>query len=431
MQKHYITIASLCLLLALPFIGTSQTQLTDTPRASQLAATMQRIGLTDVTVTYSRPAAKDREIWGKLVPNGAIWRAGANENTTIEFSGDVKIQGEALSAGIYGLHLIPNESSCTLILSKNSTSWGSFTYSKAEDALRVEAKLLPTNHPYELVTFEFEDVQRTSAVCNLKWGNKKVAFSIEADVDNEVILSLRKELRNTSGFSWQGWNEAAAYCLRNEVNLQEAIQWSNRSVFMNANPVNLRTKALLTGKVKGKGDKKEELKYSLVSFETDLNSQPCTWKEWNAAATYASRNKAYDKALSFADQSIVMNANMTNMMSKVTILKARGDENSAQEFKKEAIAKGSNAELNNYGYQLMFGGKRKEAVEIFEANTEKHPSDPNAWDSLAEGYKNNGDKEKAIKACKKSLSLNPPANVKANTMNTLRSLGVDVENRKP
>ncbi len=431
MQKMYTTIAFLIGILAFSVPSVGQTQLTTTPRTSQKAAAMQRIGLTDVKVVYHRPAAKDREIWGKLVPYGTIWRAGANENTVIKFTKDVTIEGEKLSAGVYGLHLIPKETGCTIIFSNNSTSWGSFTYNQAEDALRVEGKLTPTMHKYEFLTVEFDKIERTSADLNFKWGKKKASFTIETDVDGAVIASLRNELRDRAGWSWQGWNEAAAYCLQNEVNLTEGLQWANRSVFMSANQFNMRTKALLTGKIKGKGDKSAELKHSLASFTADLNSQPCTWKEWNAAATFASQRKAYDEALSFAEQSIAMNANMTNMMAQVGILKAKGDEKMAKKIKTEAIAKGSNAELNNYGYQLMFGGKVNEAVSIFEANAEKNPQDPNVWDSLAEGYKNQGEKEKAIKACKKSLSLNPPANVKANTMKTLAELGVDVENMEP
>jgi tetratricopeptide (TPR) repeat protein len=431
MQKVFTTIATLLWVMALSIPSFGQTQLTTTPRASQQAATMQRIGLTDVKVVYHRPATKDREIWGKLVPNGTVWRAGANENTIIKFSTDVTVEGERLAAGKYGLHIIPDETSCTIIFSNNSTSWGSFSYNQAEDALRIEAKLLPAAHNYEFLTFEFDGIERTSANCNLIWGNKKVVFNIETDVDGAVIANLRNELRDRAGWSWQGWNEAAAYCLQNEVNLKEGLQWATRSVFMSPNPFNMRTKALLTGKIKGKGNKDAELKYSIASFTTDLTSQPCTWKEWNAAATFASQNKAYDEALYFADNSIAMNSNMTNMMAKVNILKAKGDEKMADKLHEEAVAKGSNAELNNYGYQLMFGGKVNEAVKIFEANASKNPDDPNVWDSLAEGYKNQGNREKAIKACKKSLSLNPPANVKANTMKTLNSLGVDVEDIKP
>lgn len=431
MQKCFTTIAILLWILAFSIPSFGQTQLTTTPRVSQKAAAMQTIGMTNVKVIYHRPAAKGREIWGKLVPNGTVWRAGANENTVIKFSTDVTIEGEKLSAGIYGLHIIPDETSCTVIFSNNSTSWGSFSYNQTEDALRVEAKLMPAAHNYEFLTFDFDNIERTSANCNLIWGDKKVVFEIATDVDGVVITNLRNELRDRAGWTWQGWNEAAAYCLQNEVNLTEGLQWATRSVFMNPNPVNMRTKALLTGKIKGKGNKDAEIKYGIASFTTDLTSQPCTWKEWNAAATFASQNKAYNEALTFVDKSIAMNASMTNMMAKVNILKAKGDESIAADLQDEAVAKGSNAELNNYGYQLMFGGKVNEAVAIFEANASKNPNDPNVWDSLAEGYKNQGNKEKAIKACKQSLSLDPPPNVRANTMKTLRSLGVDVEDMEP
>ena len=431
MQKYFTTFATLLWVLVFSGPAFSQTQLTTTPRVSQKAVTMQTIGMTNVKVVYHRPAAKGREIWGKLVPHGTVWRAGANENTIIKFSSDVTIEGEKLSAGTYGFHVIPAETSCTVIFSNNSTSWGSFSYNQAEDALRVEGKLMPAAHNYEFLTFDFDNIERTSANCNLIWGDKKVVFKIETDVDGSVIANLRNELRDKAGWTWQGWNEAAGYCLQNEVNLKEGLQWATRSVFMSPNPINMRTKALLTGKIKGKGNKESELKYGIASFNTDLTSQPCTWKEWNAAATFASQNKAYSEALTFADKSIAMNANMTNMMSKVNILKAKGDEELAGNLHAEAVAKGSNAELNNYGYQLMFGGKVNEAVKIFEANAEKNPADPNVWDSLAEGYKNQGDKEKAIKACKKALSLNPPANIRANTMKTLSSLGVDVKDMEP
>ena len=126
-----------------------------------------------------------------------------------------------------------------------------------------------------------------------------------------------------------------------------------------------------------------------------------------------------------------MSPNMTTMMAHSQVLKAKGDEQKAEKVKKEAIARGTNAELNNYGYQLLFGGKGEEALDIFEANTEKNPEDPNVWDSLGEGYVNTGHKEKAVKALKKSLSLNPPDNVRANSLRLLAQLGVEYEAPKP
>src|SRR5580765_806371 len=126
------------LFLIIPYVMYSQ-NLT-MPEASQKAMVMHRIGLTDITITYHSPLVKGRKIWGELVPYNEVWRAGANENTTISFSTNVMIEGKPLSAGTYGLHTIPTENEWTIIFSKNSTSWGSFFYDKSEDALRVMVK---------------------------------------------------------------------------------------------------------------------------------------------------------------------------------------------------------------------------------------------------------------------------------------------------
>src|SRR5215813_5065221 len=120
--------------------GLAQSLVLDIPYQSQGAQVTQRIGITDVTIRYHRPLVKDRKVWGGLVPYGQVWRAGANINTTIAFSDPVTVEGQPLAAGTYGLHMIPNADEWTVIFSKNSTSWGSFTYDQAEDALRVNVK---------------------------------------------------------------------------------------------------------------------------------------------------------------------------------------------------------------------------------------------------------------------------------------------------
>ena len=112
----------------------------------------QQVGVTDITITYHRPVVNGRKIWGGLVPTGQVWRAGANENTTIEFSTPVSIEGKPLPAGTYGLHMIPGENEWTVIFSRNYTSWGSFSYDEKEDALRVTAKPQPTPHSGSLST---------------------------------------------------------------------------------------------------------------------------------------------------------------------------------------------------------------------------------------------------------------------------------------
>ncbi len=140
------------LVLAMLLFGMNATAQLDLPQASQMAKVSQRIGITDVTIVYSRPSVKEREIWGKLVPYGmndlgfgtakeSPWRAGADENTVIKFTDDVKIEGQSLPAGKYGLHMVIHENNkATVIFSKNSNAWGSYFYEPSEDALRVESE---------------------------------------------------------------------------------------------------------------------------------------------------------------------------------------------------------------------------------------------------------------------------------------------------
>lgn len=426
-MKKWYTYGLFLLACCLYYQSSSQTQLTTTPNASQQAFVGQTIGLTDVKVVYYRPAANNRKIWGELIPYGAVWRAGANDNTVFKTSGDLTIDGQTLAAGVYGLHLIPEEKSATIIFSKNSTAWGSFSYTEAEDALRASGQLEASPIFYEHLTVEFDQLKADGARCSFRWADKMVTFELKAAVHEAVLASLRNELQNKAGFSWQGWNEAANYCLNNEVNLEEGFQWATRSVFMNPNPQNMVTKARLAGLVKGGGKADKGLEISLASLENDLASNACTWKEYNAAALFAQNKKQSDKALQWSEKAVAMSANMTTMMTKAQILESKGDTKKAEMVKKEALAKGSNAELNNYGYTLLFNGETAAAIEIFKANTENNPDDPNVWDSLGEGYYNNGQKEEAIKALKKSLSLNPPDNVKANSMRLLQLMGVEYQ----
>ena len=177
----------LVLLLALPSRTVAQgTQV----RPSLKAGVMQRLGAdTDITIAYSRPGVKGRTIWGALVPYGMApgnqysknqpfpWRAGANENTTIEFSKDVLIEGKPLVAGKYGLHMIPSEKEWTIIFSKNNSAWVSFSYKQEEDALRVT--VTPIAAPFqEWLTYGFEDLAGKSATAFLYWEKLKVPFKI-------------------------------------------------------------------------------------------------------------------------------------------------------------------------------------------------------------------------------------------------------------
>src|SRR5579863_1989236 len=148
--------------------ATGETLMLDLPRQSQHALVTQRIGITDITVNYHRPLANGRQIWGKVVPYGEVWRAGANENTTITFTDPVTIEGQPLDKGTYGVHMIPGEAQWTVIFSKDSKDWGSFSYKQEDDALRVNVKP-QTAEMHDALTYDFDDVKPASAVVTMSW----------------------------------------------------------------------------------------------------------------------------------------------------------------------------------------------------------------------------------------------------------------------
>lgn len=215
--------------LAVSEISLAQSFVLDLPLASQGAQVSQRIGITDITITYHRPLANDRKIWGALVPYGQVWRAGANQNTTITFSDPVTIEGKSLDRGTYGLHMIPTTDEWTVIFSKNSTSWGAFTYNQDEDALRVNVKP-QSAEMHNALTYDFDKVQPDSAVVELEWEKVAVPFKVSVNVHDVVEASLKKQLRNLSQYTWMSWDDAANYLLTEKVALDEALTYSDKSI---------------------------------------------------------------------------------------------------------------------------------------------------------------------------------------------------------
>jgi hypothetical protein len=199
------------------------------PRVSQHGSVEQTIGISTIAINYHRPLAGDRELMGKTVPYGKVWRAGANENTTITFSDDVAVEGKPLPAGTYGLHMIPDKEQWTVIFSKNSTSWGSFSYDQKEDALRVTVKPA-IGEPFDVLTYTFDDVKPDSAAATLRWEKTVVPFRISVDVKAVELKSIRNQLRSVGGFTWAGYDEAAQWCLDNNYNLEEALKWEDTSI---------------------------------------------------------------------------------------------------------------------------------------------------------------------------------------------------------
>jgi tetratricopeptide (TPR) repeat protein len=228
------------------------------PMVSQKAMVMQRIGFTDITITYHSPGVKGREIWGKLVPYGQVWRAGANDNTTIRFTHEVKIEGQSLAAGEYGLHMIPTPEEWTIIFSHNNYSWGSFFYKEAEDALRVKVKPMPTDELREWLSYDFIDRASNYATVELHWEKLKVPFKIEVDVHKIAVESFRRQLSSSPAFTSDGPMNAAKYCLDNGVYLDEAMGWIERSIGVRRSYSNLKIKAGLLEK-QGKADESKTI----------------------------------------------------------------------------------------------------------------------------------------------------------------------------
>jgi tetratricopeptide (TPR) repeat protein len=262
-------------LFALAFLATgaalAQTPLT-LPQASPKATITQTVGLTDIAITYHRPAVNKRTVWGDLVPWDQVWRAGANENTTIAFSSPVTVNGKSLAAGTYGLHMIPTSGGdWTLAFSNVNWAWGSFTYDEKEDALRVTAKPQPAEFQ-ERLSYSFDEPTDGAVDVSMRWEKVRVPFRIEVDTPSVVMASIRKELRDLPRFSWQGWNQAAAYALRSKTNVDEAITWADRSIGMQENFNNLRTKA---GLLELKGDTKTASalrdRSMKIATEADIN----------------------------------------------------------------------------------------------------------------------------------------------------------------
>jgi hypothetical protein len=332
-----------------------------TPRVPSPAAMVsQTIGISTVTVKYSRPSVKNREIWGALVPYGynvqafgagneAPWRAGANENTVIEFSDPATIEGQHVPAGSYGLFFVINKDNTgEVVLSKNYTSWGSFWYDAKEDEMRAKIQLrdIPAT---ERLTYDFVNVTKNSAELVLDWEKKEFPVKIEFAVDSIVMANAELQLKNSVGFTWQGYASAANYALQNKVNLDEGLKW--------------------------------------------------------------------------IDQAVAQNSSFATLSVKSGILKEQGKADESDKIMKQALDVATEIELNNYGYQLLGQNQQDKAIEIFILNTKKHPDSPNVWDSLGEGYALKGDKQNAITNFKKALSMNPPANVKANSEKYLKQFG--------
>ncbi|MEP7266547.1 MAG: DUF2911 domain-containing protein [Saprospiraceae bacterium] len=208
------------------------------------ATVTESVGITDITLSYSRPDVNGREgkIWGPVVGTGfanfsfltnrptAPWRAGANENTTISFEHDVKLEGKPVPAGTYGLTMAVWPDSVILILSKSHDAWGSFYYDEKNDLLRIVIKPQMNDKSVEWLKYEFIDFKEKACTIAMMWEKLVVPFKIDVDVDNIVLASLRNQVTSQKGFNGSNMLQASQYCLNKGINLEEALGWAQRAV---------------------------------------------------------------------------------------------------------------------------------------------------------------------------------------------------------
>lgn len=255
----------------------------DFPRPSPTASVSQYVGITQLTIQYSRPGVKGREIWGGLVPYGEVWRTGANENTTLTVSTPVKIEGHELPAGTYGLQTIPGAEEWTLILSKDADAWGAFEYKPENDALRATLKPRPAAAE-ERMSFRFDDLTDGGATVVLRWEKLEVPFRVEVDTAKHVAAKATANLR------WQSGYQAANYCIDNDTCLEDAARWLASSRALSETFWNLRSQARLEAK---RGDQAAAASWgekALAAAKTAQNPPPANivtelegWvKEWKA-----------------------------------------------------------------------------------------------------------------------------------------------------
>jgi len=242
-----------------------------TPRPSQKASVMQTIGVTDVTITYSRPGVKGRKIWGDapagaapgsatlddararakdapIVPFGHVWRTGANEATIFEVSDGVLINGQPLAAGRYSLHTIPTkEGEWTIIFNSDAGQWGSFSYDEKKDVLRVKAKPQMVADNQEWLVYSLDPVTDNSAQVNIRWEKVNVPFTVEVkDVKALTIEKARASLAAAKPDDWQIRSQAANFALQSKLNTEEAMQWLDQSIKIKEtfNNVSLKARTL-------------------------------------------------------------------------------------------------------------------------------------------------------------------------------------------
>lgn len=219
MKKTILSIATVALLFLGTELSQAQVQL---PPASSTTTVIQGLGIKNIILSYQRPNAKGRKVFGELVPYNEVWRTGANNIPTITFDEEVNIEGNVVPAGTYGLFTIPNKTEWTVVLSENPKQWGAYQYKKEDDFLRFKVKPTTLAKKVETFTISFDDVTTNSTKVSLAWENTKIAFSIKTDQSNEIMASIEQAMLGEK----KPYFQAAQYYFNNNLDIKKAAEWA-------------------------------------------------------------------------------------------------------------------------------------------------------------------------------------------------------------
>jgi len=235
-----------------------------TPQASTFQKVNQKIGLTDVTLEYSRPSMRGRTIFGGLVPYNKIWRTGANSNTKITFSKAVTIGGTELKAGTYAIYTKPDAQSWEVYFYNDASNWGNpQEWDDAKVAVTVKTQVFPMPMKIETFTMTFDDITNNSANLGMLWENVYVSIPITVNTDAEVSANIERVM---GGPGSSDYYAAAVYYLNNDKDIEKAKTWIDKAIEMSDKPAfwYYRQQSLIYAK---SGDKKGAIKAAKTSLE--------------------------------------------------------------------------------------------------------------------------------------------------------------------
>jgi hypothetical protein len=242
----------------------------DLPRVSSKGTVTQNFGYTTVTIEYHRPSVKGRKIWNRVVPLNKVWRTGANEATTIQFSTEVNVNGNKVPAGKYSLFTIPSEEAWTVFLNKVDKQWGAYNYNEKEDLLRF--KVSPHKSDFtETMLFTFSDITLNSAVVNFYWENVHFSFLLETDALSTAYRKMKEAMSSAKLEEWRIFSGSANFAAENNIYLNEALAWVDKSIEMGGNFFCYFVKAKILFKMKNLSESMNYIKLAREKGKDDKN----------------------------------------------------------------------------------------------------------------------------------------------------------------